>query len=130
MKNKACESFFNILGVCGWMCVICIGIPYYFYKFFVYLHSILGNNLYYILGGIGLVLTLVGMVKVFLLAIKTDWEGFDDVSMRKSNGYQEPPNPIYARSEKFDGLESSNDRPSTPCPPFVSSSMPNHKKSQ
>jgi len=67
------------------------------------------------LGGVGLVLMLAGMVKVFLLAIKTDWEGFDDVPMRKSNGCQEPPKPICL------------DRPSTPCPSFVSSSMPSGK---
>jgi len=121
MKNKAGESFFNILGVCGWMCVIWIGIPYCIYKIFIFLHNILGNNLYYILGVIGLILTLVGMIKVFLLAIKTDYKGFDDVSMRKPSAYQEPPNPTYTRSDKFDGYESSKDRPSTPCPSFVSS---------
>jgi len=97
MKNKAGESFFNILGVCGWMCVIWIGIPYYIYKLFVFLQNILGNNLYYILGGIGLILTLAGMVKVFLLAIKTDWGEVEEVSMRKSNGYQEPLNPTFSR---------------------------------
>jgi hypothetical protein len=113
------EQLLFILGVCGWMCFIFIGIfigiPYFLYEIALYLYKIMGNSLYYILGGIGLLILIFSMIKVFLLAIKTDWNNFDDVSMRELNGYQEPPKPICL------------DRPSTPCPSFVSSSMPSGK---
>jgi hypothetical protein len=40
---------------------------------------------------------LMGMVKAFLLAIKKDWGEVEEVSMRKSNSYQEPPTPTFSR---------------------------------
>ena len=141
------EQLLFILGVCGWICLIFVGIPHFLYEIFIYLYKIMGNSLYYILGGIGLLVLIFSMVKVFSLAMKKDWTNFDyfpfhkssgysklphiyfdDVSMRESNGYQEPPKPIYTKSDSFDGYESCLDRPSTPCPSFVSSSMPNNKK--